>query len=141
MKTITCSQTHAKLATYLGAVTFKTSRTQASSMDGSSTVCDIVTPTLAQNKLMASGGIPRLFNAVKVNKRGSSPSATALLLINLPILRLETTAQFRFKRLYSHWTGQQMSTALHSQQQDDRRAWNSLVHNECVMCSMESHRQ
>ena len=30
--------------------------------------------TLAQNRLMASGGIPRLLRAVRVNKRGSSQS-------------------------------------------------------------------
>ena len=80
-----------KFYVYLGAVTLRTSLTQASNIEGSSVVWDIVTPTFAQNKLIASGGIPLRLNAVNVNKRGSSQSSTSLWSINLPIFLFETT--------------------------------------------------
>ena len=59
---------------YLGALILSTSLTQASSILGSITVWAIVTPTLAQNRLIASGGKPLRLRAVSVNRRGSSQS-------------------------------------------------------------------
>lgn len=59
---------------YLGAVRLRTVLTQDSSKEMSDVVWAIVTPTLAQNILIASGGYPRRRKAESVNNLGSSQS-------------------------------------------------------------------
>mmetsp|Transcript_28215 Transcript_28215/g.73994 ORF Transcript_28215/g.73994 Transcript_28215/m.73994 type:complete len:213 (+) Transcript_28215:339-977(+) len=98
------------------AVTLSTSRTHASSDDGSMAVSvESVTPTLLQNVVTASAGNPRRRSADSVISRGSSHPWTALLSISLPILRFDTTVYVTLSREYSHCTGQYTSTALQSQ--------------------------
>ena len=59
---------------HLVAVLLSSSLTQASRRSGCSTVWAMVTPTLAQNLLMASGGKPLRLSADRVYSRGSSQS-------------------------------------------------------------------
>uniref|UniRef100_A0A336M1I9 CSON008495 protein n=1 Tax=Culicoides sonorensis TaxID=179676 RepID=A0A336M1I9_CULSO len=55
-----------------GAVTLRTSRTEASNIDGSTVACAPVTPTKAQKLLIASDGKPRRRNAVNRIKFSST---------------------------------------------------------------------
>ena len=77
-----------------GAVLFNSSLTQCSSRAGSVVQKLPVIPTRAQKLLIAWGGKPRRRRAVRVNKRGSSQSATKPESIKRPIFRFETYVNF-----------------------------------------------
>lgn len=93
------------------------------------------------NALNAVGVYPLFYNPANVNNLGSFHPPTCPFNISYAILRFDNKLCDIFNLLNSYTTGLYKFRVLSIQQYSSLLFSNSNVHNECVICSTESHIQ